>query len=87
MNLHGRLKGQTAQNATEIEAENKKLKQTIDELTTKCEKLVNSGNDMERLLREQSGLMKALNVSQNFYPLLVHCIISTLLILCKEVFV
>lgn len=85
MNLQGALKGQAALNTTEMEAENKKLKQTVEELTTKCEKLESSGKDMERLMREQSGLMKALNVSKHFNLLIAHCIIPTLLMMCKEV--
>lgn len=85
MNLHGRLISKDASNATEIAAENRKLRQTIDDLSSRCEKLENSGKDMERLLREQSDLMKALNVRKYFYILIARCVISSLLILCNEV--
>lgn len=38
------------------------MKEIVAELTTKCRKLESGEKDLERLLNEQSGLMKALNV-------------------------
>lgn len=70
--------------SVDLTIENHQLKKTIVELTDKCEKLENESIDMEKLLKEQFALMKALNVRTNLYYLLVHCVISSILVICKE---
>lgn len=57
-------------------SENECLKAKVYDLTEKCQKLDKKAREYERLIAEQSGLVKALNVSRNFYFLFASCLIS-----------
>jgi hypothetical protein len=47
--------------------DNECMKKAVAEWTEKCVKLERDGQDLERIVNEQSALMKALNVRKTFY--------------------
>lgn len=60
--LNGLLKNHGPAFSTIVRKENEQLKSQIYELSSKCKKLTADGCDLERLLNEQSSIIKALNV-------------------------
>jgi flagellar motility protein MotE (MotC chaperone) len=74
------IKNQTPDDVTAIKGENDQLKNTIKDLTEKCQKLEKKAKEFERLIGEQNSLMKALNVKRKFYFLCAACLLSTVLL-------
>lgn len=75
---------QSPENFKALKDENLRLKSSINELSEKCQKLEKKAKEFERLIVEQSSLMKALNVKRNFYFLCAACFISTVLLLVNH---
>ena len=63
-----------------LQSENESLKAQIYDLTEQCHKLEKKAKEFERLITEQSSLLKALNVGTNFYFLFATCLISGVLL-------
>ena len=72
------LKQHNTKKVADLEIENVRLKKVIDETTLKYHKLEKAGEDQERVLKEQSRLMKALNVRKNYF------LCEGILFLCNE---
>ena len=71
---------------SELLDKNKLLQTKIDELSQKYSKLEQKCRDYERIVNEQSEIMKALNVRRKFYFLLASCILSTALLVYVDFF-
>lgn len=65
---------------------NESLKEKIEELSQRYAKLERKCRDYEKIVNEQSELMKALNVRRKFYFLLASCILSTALLVYVDFF-
>lgn len=63
-----------------LHSENESLKTQIYDLTEQCQKLEKRAKEFERLITEQSSLLKALNVGTNFYFLFATCLLSGVLL-------
>lgn len=61
------------------------MKSKIVDLSLKCKKLSVDGEDLERLISEQSSIIKALNVRQILRNFIVSYVISSLLIGYDEI--
>lgn len=70
----------TPEDVIALKHENDQLKNIVEELTEKCQKLEKRAKEFERLIGEQNLLMKALNVKRRFYFLFSACLISTVLL-------
>lgn len=68
-----------------LQQENERMKSKIVDLSLKCQKLSVDGEDLERLLSEQTNIIKALNVRQILRNFIVSCVISSLLIAFDEI--
>lgn len=68
-----------------LQKENEQMKGKIVDLSLKCKKLTVDGEDLERLLNEQSSIIKALNVRRILRNFIVSCVISSLLIAFDEI--
>lgn len=75
------LKRQKADDSEALQKENEQMKKTALELTSKCAKFERDGQDLERIVNEQSALMKALNVRTFYFIMLFlrELFISTVL--------
>lgn len=52
----------TQKKFSDLEKENECLKKSLEEMSLKCHKMEQAEEDSERLINEQTKLMKALNV-------------------------
>lgn len=78
------LKIFNSDNAAKLAKENESLKLKLSDLSVKCSKLERNEVDLERLLNEQSGLMKALNVRKNFYFFIANCVVQSIAFIYNE---
>jgi len=65
---------------------NESLKEKIEELSQRYAKLERKCRDYEKIVNEQSEIMKGLNVRRKFYFLLASCILSTALLVYVDFF-
>lgn len=65
-----------SRDSQKLQGENENLKSQVYDLTERCRKFEKKSKELERLITEQSCLLKALNVRRNFYLLFASCLLS-----------